>query len=99
MAGPYGRGLEYLILSLQRIFHPRRRRFDEAAQLGLQGLHGCFHVPGDLAVAEMAFHAAAQAGDVFGFGEIHLEEEARSRAEGEQVMGRSEERRVGKEWR
>src|ERR1035438_162319 len=28
MPGPYGRGLEYLILSLQRIFHPRRGGFD-----------------------------------------------------------------------
>src|ERR1039458_6764051 len=42
-----------LMLSLQRIFHPWWRGFDQAAEFGLKGLHGGFHVPGDLPVAEM----------------------------------------------
>src|SRR5690242_1193925 len=59
--------------ALQRIFHPGRRRVDQAAQLRLRLIHLAFHLPRDFAVAEVALHAAAQLGDVFGLGEIHFE--------------------------
>ena len=72
--------LHCALTAFERIFHPRRRRFHQAAELRLQLLHLALHLPGDLAIAEVAFHAAAQARDVFGFGEIHLEQEARPRA-------------------
>jgi hypothetical protein len=62
-------------LTLQRIFHPGRRGLNQPAQFGLQLLHLAFHLPRDLAVAEVALHAAAQPRDVLGLGEIHLEQE------------------------
>src|SRR5258708_2704587 len=63
-------------LALQRIFHPRRSSFDQPSQLGLQLLQLELHLPGDVAIAEVAFHAAAHAGNVLGLGEIHLKEKA-----------------------
>ena len=44
------------------------------------------HLPGDFAIAEMAFDAAAQAGNVLGFREIHLEQEPGAGAEGQQIL-------------
>jgi len=51
-------------------------------QLGLHFLHAALHLPGDLAVAEVAFDAAPQTGNIFGLGEIHFEEEARAAPKG-----------------
>ncbi len=59
-------------LPLQRIFHPGRRGVDQPPQLRFHFFHLPLHFPCDRAVAEMPLHAAAQARDVFGFGEIHL---------------------------
>ncbi len=47
---------------VRRIFHPGRSRFHQAAQFGLELFHLLFHFPGDFAIAEVAFHAAAQRG-------------------------------------
>ena len=70
----------------KRVFFPRRRSGDQTPQLRLQLLHFHLHSPGNLPVAEVPFHAGAKPGNVFGFGKIHLEQEAAPRAERQQVM-------------
>src|SRR5476649_1451479 len=75
-------------LPRQRILHPRRRRLNQPAQLRLHLLHFALHLPGDLAIAEMPLHAAAQPRNIFGLGEIHLEQEPRPCAEWQQVIRR-----------
>src|ERR1700685_1330603 len=65
-------------LPLQWIFHPWRRSLDQPPQLRLHFLHPALHLPSDLAVAEVAFDAAPQTGNVLGFGEIHLEQKPRA---------------------
>ena len=53
---------------------------------GSDFVHLDLHLPGDLAIAEVAFDAAAQARDVLRLGEIHFEQEARPGAERQQIM-------------
>ncbi len=57
-----------------------------AGERGVLSLDGEEHLPGDLAIAEVTCRAAAQLGDVLGFGEVHLEERADARGEREQVQ-------------
>src|SRR5271163_4785807 len=75
------------MLPLEGIFFPGRRGMDEAAEGGFLLLNALLHFPGNLAVAEVAFYAAADTGNVFGFREIHLEEKTRPGGERQQVVG------------
>lgn len=85
-------------LALERVFDPWGRAGEEAAEFGFELFHGFLHFPGDGAVTEVAFDAAADAADVFGFGEVHFEEEAAAGAEGEKVfVGRRGEEAHGVE--
>src|SRR6516165_8434566 len=73
-------------LSCQWIFYFRGRGVDEAAEFRFDRLHFTLHLPRDFAVGEVALHSAAQFGNVLRFGEVHFEQEARARAEGQQVL-------------
>ena len=56
---------------------------DVAGEGGVLALELQEHLPGDAAVAEVAGGRGAEFGDVLGFGEVHFEEGADARGEGE----------------
>src|SRR3569833_2963707 len=77
---------ENRISALERVFDPRRRGLQHASEFRLQFIHPLFHLPGDVAIAEMPLHAAADPRNILHFREIHLTEEARAGAERQQIL-------------
>src|SRR5579872_2603390 len=48
--------------------------------------HFFLHLPGDLPVAEVSFHAGPEAADVLSFGEVHAKKEPRAGPEWEEIL-------------
>src|SRR5262249_32113905 len=75
-------------LPLEGIFNRRWRSLDQAAEVWLHFFDALLHFPGDFAITEMALDATADAGDVFGLGEIHFKEKPRFGPERQQIFAR-----------